>query len=96
MSQMSPHHVKIIHQLVENYPPAGCFSANCWIVGIEVKSGATVGAGDFKGLKALAELAGDRFLRGMVLYTGREAIPYGAKPSALPVDCLWSLGNAFG
>ena len=62
------------------------------IVGIEVKSSATVGSGDFKGLKMLAEVTGDRFLRGIVLYTGREAIPYGQKLFALPVDCLWTLG----
>ena len=62
------------------------------IVGIEVKSSASVGSGDFKGLKMLAEVTGDRFLRGIVLYTGREAIPYGQKLFALPVDCLWTLG----
>jgi len=31
------------------------------IVGIEVKAGATVGLQDFKGLRALAEVAGARF-----------------------------------
>jgi len=62
------------------------------IVGVEVKSSATVGSEDFKGLKMLAEVTGDRFLRGIVLYTGREAIPYGQKLFALPVDCLWTLG----
>ena len=45
------------------------------VVGVEVKSSATIGTGDFKGLKALAEEAGDTFLRGIVLYTGRESIP---------------------
>lgn len=60
------------------------------VVGIEVKSSATIGMGDFKGLKALAEEAGDKFLRGILLYTGRESIPYGSKLSALPVDILWN------
>ena len=29
--------------------------------------------------------------RGMVLYPGRESIPYGPKLSATPVDALWNL-----
>ncbi len=62
------------------------------IVGIEVKASATVGSQDFKGLKTLAEATGDRFLRGIVLYTGRESIPYGSSLHALPVDALWRAG----
>ena len=62
------------------------------IVGIEVKASATVGSQDFKGLKALEEATGDRFLRGVVLYTGRESIPYGSSLYALPVDALWRVG----
>jgi len=37
------------------------------IVGIEVKAGASVAAQDFKGLRALAEITGKRFHRGIVL-----------------------------
>ena len=44
-------------------------------VGIEVKAG-SVGTGDFKGLKALEGALGKRFLRGVVLYTGRETVPF--------------------
>lgn len=62
--------------------------ANC----IEVKASATVGSQDFKGLKALAEATGERFLRGVVLYTGRESIPYGSSLHALSVDALWRAG----
>ena len=36
------------------------------LVGIEVKSTATVTAADFKGLRALAQIAGRRFRRGIV------------------------------
>jgi hypothetical protein len=59
------------------------------LVGIEVKSAATVSAADFKGLRALAEVAGRRFRRGIVLYTGAEVVPFGSGLFALPVEALW-------
>jgi predicted AAA+ superfamily ATPase len=62
------------------------------IVGIEVKASSTVASTDFKGLRNLAELTGKRFRRGVVLYTGAEALPFGAGFHALPVTCLWSTG----
>ncbi len=62
------------------------------IVGVEVKAGATVGAGDFKALRALADATGRRFRRGVVLYAGSESLPFGPKLYALPVSALWRLG----
>ena len=62
------------------------------LAGVEVKSAATVGVGDLKGLKAFREVAGKRFHRGVVLYTGREALPFGSDLWALPVSALWQLG----
>lgn len=62
------------------------------LVGIEVKSAATVTAADFKGLRTLAEVAGRRFRRGIVLYTGAEIVPFGAELYAVPVDALWRWG----
>lgn len=59
------------------------------IVGVEVKAGATLSADDFKGLKALAELAGDRFHRGVVLYAGSDAVPFGPRLHAMPLAALW-------
>jgi predicted AAA+ superfamily ATPase len=47
------------------------------LVGIEVKASATVSGQDFKGLHALAALAGRRFRRGIVLYTGASSVPFG-------------------
>jgi predicted AAA+ superfamily ATPase len=61
------------------------------VVGIEVKATATPGAEDFKGLRALAEELGERFHRGIVLYTGAEDIPFGADLCALPVESVWRL-----
>lgn len=40
------------------------------VIGIEVKRARTVQLADFRGLKKLAEAAGDRFVRGVVLYAG--------------------------
>lgn len=60
------------------------------LVGIEVKGAASVGRRDFRGLKALTALAGDRFVRGVVLYTGAAVVPFGARLHALPVAQLWA------
>ncbi len=59
------------------------------VVGVEVKSAATVSTADFKGLRTLAEAAGRRFRRGIVLYTGAEIVPFGSRLVALPVEALW-------
>lgn len=61
------------------------------LVGIEVKAAATVTGADFKGLHGLAELTRQRFRRGVVLYTGNQVIPFGARLHALPVDALWRM-----
>lgn len=59
------------------------------LVGVEVKASATVTAGDLRGLRELAEVAGDRFVRGVVLYAGAEAVPFAANLHAVPVEALW-------
>jgi len=61
------------------------------LAGIEVKAAATVTAADFKGLKALQAALGPRFVRGVVLYTGAEAVPFGPRLWAVPLDALWKL-----
>jgi hypothetical protein len=63
------------------------------LVGIEVKTGATVNEHDFRGLRLLAEAAGKRFHRGIVLYTGSQGLPFGPKLYAMPVSALWRLGS---
>lgn len=60
------------------------------LVGIEVKASATVGATDFKGLRLFQELTGERFTCGVVLYTGREILPFGPGLWALPLQALWA------
>jgi len=59
------------------------------IAGIEVKASATVKAGDFGGLRALADACGDRFAFGVVLYDSADIVPFGDKLAAVPLSSLW-------
>lgn len=61
------------------------------VIGVEVKSGATVRTEDLAGLRNLARLLGDRFVAGYVLYTGQQTLPFGEKIRAVPMDALWCL-----
>ena len=63
------------------------------LTGIEVKAAASVDRKDFKGLKHLQETEPDRFQRGIVLYTGRETIPFGEKLFAVPMSVWWAQPN---
>lgn len=58
------------------------------LIGIEVKSSATVSAGDFRGLKKLASVSGDFFKMGVQLYDGTETMPVGDKLWAAPFSTL--------
>ena len=60
------------------------------LVGVEVKCTATLQSQHFAGLRALAEVAGDRFVRGVVVYLGAEVVPFGAALHALPVGQVWA------
>jgi uncharacterized protein len=60
------------------------------VVGVEVKSAASVDVRDLAGLRALAEAARDRFVRGIVLYTGDRVIPLGDRLHAVPFPALWA------
>jgi uncharacterized protein len=60
------------------------------MVGIEIKLTASPTAGTFSGLKALQELAGKRFRAGILLYTGKDMVPFGKKLAAIPVSALWA------
>lgn len=59
------------------------------LVGIEVKAGVGLSRSDIKGLEDLKEAAGKRFLRGVLLYGGREALALGDRLHALPIPALW-------
>ncbi|MEO8539654.1 MAG: ATP-binding protein [bacterium] len=59
------------------------------VVGVEVKAGSRIDRRDTRGLEALRDQLGDRFVRGIVLYTGEEVLPAGPKLTLMPIDSLW-------
>lgn len=58
-------------------------------VGIEVKSSASLRPSDLSGLEAFAELAGERFHQGILLYLGKEVLSLRKNIIALPLDKLF-------
>ena len=60
------------------------------ITGIEVKASATVDGKDFKGLRHLQETEVAIFQRGIVLYGGREVVPFGENLWAVPLSLWWA------
>src|SRR5262249_35992933 len=62
------------------------------IVGVQVKAAPGLHPRDGDGLRYLKELAGARFRRGILLYTGEEAVPLDDGIVALPIGALWSRG----
>ncbi len=61
------------------------------LIGVEIKAKASVQPRDFAGLHKLAELAGEQFIAGLVLYDGRETLPMGPGLWAVPLATLWRL-----
>ncbi len=59
------------------------------VVGVEVKAAVSIDSSAFRGLRVLAQAAGRRFLRGILLYFGEEAVPFGNNLFALPISGLW-------
>ncbi len=59
------------------------------VVGVEIKSAATVKEGDLRGLRKLAGLAGGSFQMGVLLYDGDETMPLGDGIWAAPLSTLW-------
>jgi predicted AAA+ superfamily ATPase len=60
------------------------------LVGVEIKSAATVADADFRGLHSFAAIAGKRLRAGIVLYAGRETLPFGDRMWAVPLEALWA------
>jgi predicted AAA+ superfamily ATPase len=61
------------------------------IVGIECKASANVDQNSFKGLRALAEQAGNKLHRGIVIYTGSNTLMFDENLFAIPVSALWEI-----
>jgi hypothetical protein len=64
------------------------------IVGIEVKASPNLHPADAAGLAVLADAAGERFVRGVVMYTGDQLLPLGPKAWAVPLGVLCARGGA--
>ena len=62
---------------------------HCELVGIDVKAGATVKPGDFKGLARLKEFTGKRFACGILLYDGEWIQEMDERLFSMPVKMLW-------
>jgi predicted AAA+ superfamily ATPase len=60
------------------------------LVGVEIKASATLGGSDVRGLQAMADAVGKRWVRGVVLYTGTEVIPFAANLHGLPMPHFWA------
>ncbi len=60
------------------------------LAGVEIKAAATLGGNDVRGLQALASAAGRNWVRGVVLYTGTEVIPFSGNLHGVPLTQLWS------
>lgn len=58
------------------------------IAGVEVKAGTTVGGEDFRRFERLEQGLGERFARGVILYTGERVVPFGERLAAWPVALL--------
>ena len=59
------------------------------VFAIEVKKSESVNLHDFKGIQAFAELTKKDFMGGIVLYSGKEAVPFGKNMWAVPFHILW-------
>ena len=60
------------------------------LAAIEVKSRGQVSSDDFKGLKELQRLTGEDFQCGVVLYRGKDIVPFGERLWAIPMDQICS------
>lgn len=60
------------------------------VVGIEVKSSASIGHHDLLGLKQLREAAGSKWVRGIVLHSGAGTTGFSADLHAVPMSALWT------
>lgn len=59
------------------------------LLAVAVRKSESVDIQDFKGIQVLSALAGKDFIGGIVLYSGREAVPFGKNLWAVPFHILW-------
>jgi len=59
------------------------------IIGVEVKLDGTINEKDWANMNALRETVGNRFTKGVIIYTGTEIMPVSRNIWAVPVNYLW-------
>ncbi|NUN09697.1 MAG: ATP-binding protein [Ignavibacteriaceae bacterium] len=59
------------------------------IIAVEVKASETIKPDMVKHIKSFRSKYPDKFLSGVVFYSGKQVIPLGDKMYAVPVDALW-------
>lgn len=64
------------------------------VVGIEIKAASNLTSEHFKGLRHLKEELGERFHRGLILYTGSQTAAFDEKLWACPVSALWEANSS--
>jgi predicted AAA+ superfamily ATPase len=64
------------------------------VVGVEVKLSATLAPQNFSGLKLLQEHLKEKFVRGVLIYTGDEVVPFAKNLHAVPARSIFT--NARG
>jgi predicted AAA+ superfamily ATPase len=63
---------------------------NGQLASVEVKKSDNVSKIDFKGLEELQRITGDDFVCGIVLYRGKDVVPFGQNLWAIPISNLYS------
>jgi predicted AAA+ superfamily ATPase len=63
---------------------------NGQLAAVEVKKSDNVSKIDFKGLEDLQRITGDDFVCGIVLYRGKDVVPFGQNLWAIPISNLYS------
>ena len=59
------------------------------VAGVEIKAAATIRNSDFRGLRKLSRLTGERFAAGILLYDGETTVNWGDGMYAIPIRRLW-------
>ncbi|MBP7514380.1 MAG: ATP-binding protein [Flavobacteriales bacterium] len=59
------------------------------VVGIEVKASSSIGSDDLIGLKQLREIAGKKWVRGIVLHSGPAITGFDKDLHAVPMSAMW-------
>jgi predicted AAA+ superfamily ATPase len=59
-----------------------------YVIAVEVKLSASPSPRDFSGLKVLQDHLKKKFVRGVLIYTGNDVVPYGKRLHAIPIQCI--------